>query len=64
MKLYLQSTLDPGIRFEILAFNPETKQGQVRSVRYASEFPVDLTKENLIKLNYRIVKEEADHAVQ
>jgi hypothetical protein len=64
MKLYLQSTLDPGIRFEILSFNPDTKQGVVRSARYGSEFQADLTKDALVKGNYRIVKEEPDHAIQ
>lgn len=65
MKLFVQSTLDSERRFEVLSFNPETKKGMLKSVRYGSEFDADLSKEWLIKNGYKLVRiEEEDHAQQ
>lgn len=60
MKLFVQSTR-PGFehrRFEILEFNPETKEG-VLIGEMKSRFKADLSKEALLKDGYKVVKEES-----
>lgn len=55
-KFYIQSTLDPKIRFEILSRNPTTGETRIQGIGAA--FTETLTKDNLEKMNYRVVKEE------
>lgn len=62
MKLFLQSTRKPELRFEIVAFDLATKLGTIKSLTYGTEFQENLDKANLIALGYRVEKEEADHA--
>ena len=64
MKLFVQSLRDPSIRFEVLSFDPATKRGRIKSLRYGSEFDEPLDKETLTQLGYCIerVEEETDHA--
>jgi hypothetical protein len=59
MKLFLQSTR-PGkedLRFEILKYDPETKQGVILG-SYGVEFPANLEKEYILKTGYKVVREE------
>lgn len=59
MKLMLQSTR-PGkedLRFDIKSFNPETKKGVIRG-SMGCDFEEDLSKENLLKNGYKVVKVE------
>ena len=57
---YVESTKTPGLRFRILSYNPETKQG-VLIGELQNEFETDMSKERLLKNNY-VVKayEDAD----
>lgn len=60
MKLFLQSTR-PGkekLRFEILSYNPETKQGVLLG-SMGVKFDANLEKEHLLNAGYKVVKEEA-----
>ena len=59
MKLYIQSTR-PGMedkRFEVLAYDPETKKGKVIG-GMGTEFETDMSKESLLQYGYRIIKED------
>lgn len=59
MKLFVQSTR-PGkedLRFEVLSYDPETRQGVLLG-SMGTEFDTDLSKENLLKNGYKIVKED------
>lgn len=59
MKLFVQSTR-PGkedVRFAILKFDAETKKG-ILIGEMGVEFESDLSKDNLIKYGYKVVKEE------
>jgi len=56
-KFYIQSTLDPKIRFEILSRNPETGETKIQGIGAA--FTEVLTKEKLSEMKYKVVKEEA-----
>lgn len=60
MKLFLQSTKEgkEATRFEIKAFDPETKRGVIIG-GIGVEFETDLSKENLVKYGYKVVKEGA-----
>lgn len=60
MKYFIQSTR-PGkeeLHFEILEFNPETKQGVIIG-SLGRKFTEDLSKETLLKNGYKVVSEEA-----
>lgn len=59
MKLYVQSTREgkEDLRFEIKQYDPETKRGVIIG-SMGVEFDTDLSKENLLKNGYKIVKEE------
>ena len=56
MKVFLQSTQDPKIRFEVLTFNKKTSMAKLRSD--SSEFTEPLTKERMNKYGYRLEKVE------
>lgn len=59
MKLYVQSTREgkENLRFEVRQYDPETKRGVIMGSMDV-EFDTDLSKENLLKNGYKIVKEE------
>lgn len=64
MKMFLQSTR-PGkekMRFEILSYNAETKQG-ILIGSMGVKFDADLSKEAVLKKGYKVVKgEDTDKA--
>jgi hypothetical protein len=64
MKLFLQSTLKPDLRFEIISFDPATNRGMLKSLTYGSEFEESLDKEHLTRLGYRVekIEEGEEHA--
>jgi hypothetical protein len=63
MKLFLQSTRKPEVRFEVLSFDPVTKKGRLRSLSYGTVFEENLDKDYLVKVGYRVEKVmEEDHA--
>ena len=62
MKLFLQSTVKPAVRFEVLSFDPETKRGKLKSMAFGTVFEENMDKEYLIKYGYRIEKVEDNHA--
>ena len=55
-KVFLQSTQDPKIRFEVLTFDKKTTIAKLKGE--ASEFTEPLTKERMDKYGYRLEKVE------
>lgn len=55
-KFYIQSTLDPKIRFEILSRNPTTGETRIQGIGAA--FTETLTKDKLAEMKYTVIKEE------
>jgi hypothetical protein len=55
MKLYLESTKGTDTRFEVVSYDPETKKGRIIGT-LGKEFSADMSKENLLKTGYRVIK--------
>ncbi len=55
MKVYLESTKGTGTRFEVLSYDPETKKGRVIGMM-GKEFSADMSKDNLLKTGYKVIK--------
>ena len=57
-RLFLQSTVIPENRFEIIKFDKETRVATLKGKH--AEFTEELTQERLDKLRYTVVKEVSD----
>lgn len=57
MFIYLQSCKNPEIRFEVVGFDADTGIGKLRGL-YGAEFSRDISRPQLEKLGYKIVKSE------
>ena len=55
MKLFLESTKGTDTRFEVMSYDPETKKGRIIG-SLGKEFSADMSKENLLRTGYRVVK--------
>jgi len=57
MYVYVESTKNTNVRFEVLKYDAATKTGLLKG-EYGAEFSRDLSKESLAKYGYKIRKSE------
>lgn len=63
MKVFIESTRTPGLRFELLEFNPDTKKA-ILIGPMGAKFERTITKPELEKYGYKLVREGEQHAEQ
>lgn len=57
MFVYLENVKNPTVRFEVVAYDKETKTAKLKG-EYGAEFSRDVSKESLAKFGYKLVKSE------
>jgi hypothetical protein len=59
-KVYIRSTKNPALKFEVLNFNPATKTAKIQG-RYGKTFELcPFNKERLAKDDYELITENTD----
>lgn len=59
MYIYVENVKDPSVRFQVVSYDKDTKQGKLKG-EFGSEFTRDLSKPALDRYGYKLIRSEQE----